>query len=160
MSQILNNELPFNSCAVMWKAECFEKNRFVEHLMYAEEWELYSRIISSGAEGISINKTLFYGRKHDNSNTGEFFKNNPIRRASQADAVILVLQNLQKKMLLTHTLIQYFITVSIGFKEYNLFNKIMNILDLSVIKKVGYYFFYNSYFLRLPVYKMKKRFKQ
>jgi glycosyltransferase involved in cell wall biosynthesis len=159
VSRILNHTLPFNSCAVMWKAACFEKNRFVEHLMYAEEWELYSRIISSGIEGISINKSLFYGRKHANSNTGEFFQNNPIRRASQADAIILVLQNLKKKKLLTNTLIQYFITVSIGFKEYNLFNKIMNVLDLSLIKKIKYYFFYQSYFLRLPIYKIKKRFK-
>jgi glycosyltransferase involved in cell wall biosynthesis len=159
VSRILNHELPFNSCAVMWKAVCFEKNRFVEHLMYAEEWELYSRIISSGIEGISINKSLFYGRKHANSNTGEFFQNNPIRRASQADAIILVLQNLKKKKLLTNTLIQYFITVSIGFKEYNLFNQIMNVLDLSIIKKIKCYFFYQSYFLRLPIYKIKKRFK-
>ncbi|QOG03812.1 glycosyltransferase family 2 protein [Flavobacterium sp. MDT1-60] len=157
--RILNHELPFNSCAVMWKRECFEKNRFVEHLMYAEEWELYSRIISSGFKGISINKCLFYGRKHDNSNTGEFFQNNPVRMASQADAVVLVVQNLKEKQLLTNSLIQYFITISIGFKEYNLFNRILNILDLSIFKSLKWIFFYQSYPLRLPIYKLKKRFK-
>ncbi len=145
VGSILTHELPFNSCAVMWKATCFEKNRFAEHLMYAEEWELYSKIISSGFEGISINKCLFYGRKHANSNTGEFFQNNPVRMASQADAVILVVQNLKEKKILTDSLIQYFITISIGFKEYNLFNRILNILDLSIFARLKWIFFYQSY---------------
>jgi glycosyltransferase involved in cell wall biosynthesis len=159
VERVLNHELPFNSCAVMWKRECFEKNRFVEHLMYAEEWELYSRIISSGFKGISINKCLFYGRKHANSNTGEFFQNNPVRMASQADAVVLVVQNLKEKQLLTNSLIQYFITISISFKEYDLFNRILNVLDLNIFKSLKWIFFYQSYPLRLSIYKLKKRFK-
>lgn len=159
IDRMLKNELPFNSCAVMWKRKCFEKNRFVEHLMYAEEWELYSRIVSSGTKGISINKCLFYGRKHPNSNTGEFFQNNPVRRASQADAVILVVQNLKEKQLLTNSLIQYLITVSIGFKEYNLFNQILKILDLRLLGELKWKLFYISYPLRLPIYKMKKKIK-
>nr|WP_315255344.1 glycosyltransferase family 2 protein [uncultured Flavobacterium sp.] len=159
VEKLLNHELPFNSCAVMWKRGCFDQNRFVEHLMYAEEWELYSRILSSGDKGISINKCLFYGRKHPNSNTGEFFQNNPIRRASQADAVVLVVQNLKEKQLLTNSLIQYLITVSIGFKEYNLFNQILRILDLRMLGELKWKLFYISYPLRLPIYKMKKKIK-
>lgn len=159
VEKLLNHELPFNSCAVMWKRGCFDQNRFVEHLMYAEEWELYSRILSSGAKGISINKCLFYGRKHPNSNTGEFFQNNPVRRASQADAVLLVVQNLKEKQLLTNSLIQYLITVSIGFKEYYLFNQILRILDLGLLGELKWIFFYISDPLRLPIYKMKKKIK-
>ena len=159
VEKLLNHELPFNSCAVMWKRGCFDQNRFVEHLMYAEEWELYSRILSSGAKGISINKCLFYGRKHSNSNTGEFFQNNPVRRASLADASILVVQNLKEKQLLTNSLIQYLITVSIGFKEYNLFNQILRILDLGLLGEIKCKLFYISYPLRLPIYKMKKKIK-
>lgn len=159
VEKLLNHELPFNSCAVMWKRGCFEQNRFVEHLMYAEEWELYSRILSSGAKGISINKCLFYGRKHPNSNTGEFFQNDPFRRASQADAVVLVVQNLKEKQLLTNSLIQYLITVSIGFKEYNLFNQILRVLALELLEELKWRFFYISYPLRLPIYKMKKKIK-
>lgn len=159
VEKLLNHKLPFNSCAVMWKRRCLEQNRFVEHLMYAEEWELYSRILSSGANGISINKCLFYGRKHPNSNTGEFFQNNPVRRASQADAVVLVVQNLKEKQLLTNSLIQYLITVSIGFKEHNLFNQILKTLDLGLSGKLKWKLFYISYPLRLPIYKMKKKIK-
>ena len=159
VEKLLNHELPFNSCAVMWKRRCFEQNRFVEHLMYAEEWELYSRILSFGAKGISINKFLFYGRKHPNSNTGEFFQNSPVRRTSQADAVILVVQNLKEKQLLSNSLIQHLITFSIGFKEYNLFNQILRILDLGLLGKLKWKLFYISYPLRLPIYKLKKKIR-
>ncbi|MFH6999068.1 glycosyltransferase family 2 protein [Flavobacterium sp. FlaQc-57] len=160
IGRILKNELPFNSCAVMWKKECFNENRFVEHLMFAEEWELYSRIVSAGIEGISINKCLFYGRKHSNSNTGEFYAHNPIRRASQADAVILVVQNLKEKQLLSASLIKYFITFSIGFKEYDLFNRVLNVLNLSIFSNLKWSLFYQSYPLRRPIYKIKKRLKK
>ncbi|MBF4492877.1 glycosyltransferase family 2 protein [Flavobacterium sp. MR2016-29] len=159
IADMLTNKLPFNSCAVMWKKECFTNNRFVEHLMYAEEWELYSRILSSKVQGISINKTLFYGRKHSNSNTGEFFDHNPVRRESHVNAVLLIIQNLKEKQLLTPSLIRYFITISVGFKEYNLFNKIIEILDPSVLKRLQWSFFYRSYPLRILVYKIKKSLK-
>jgi glycosyltransferase involved in cell wall biosynthesis len=106
--KILNNQLPFNSCAVMWRANCFKNNRFVEQLMYAEEWELYSRIISQGYKGVSIAKTLFYGRKHEQSNTGEFDNGNPIRMASKVEASILVISNLNKRGLLSAKIQKYF----------------------------------------------------
>jgi glycosyltransferase involved in cell wall biosynthesis len=159
VGKILNHDLPFNSCAVMWKATCFEKNRFVEYLMYAEEWELYSRMVSSGIKGISINKCLFYGRKHANSNTGEFYRYNPVRVASQVDAVVLVIQNLKEKQLLTNKLIRYFISLSIGFKEYDLFNQILRVLALELLEELKWRFYYMSYPLRLPIYKIKKNKK-
>lgn len=160
IEKLLNHELPFNSCVVMWRRGCFDQNRFIEHLMYAEEWELYSRILSYGAKGISINKFLFYGRKHPHSNTGEFFQNNPVRRSSQANAVVLVIQNLKEKQLLTTSLIQYLITFSIGFKEYNLFYRILKILDLGLLGRLKWKLFYMSYPLRLPIYKVKKKIKR
>ena len=86
IDRILKNELLISSCSVLWKKECFKEHRFVEHLMYAEEWELYSRIILSGFKGISINKTLYYVRKHSNSNTGEFYKKDTLRLLSNANA--------------------------------------------------------------------------
>lgn len=159
IQKMLNNELQFNSCAVMWKVSCFEKNRFAEQLMYAEEWELYPRIISSGFSGISINKSLFYGRKHPNSNTGEFYRNNPIRRASNADAILLVVQNLKEKRLLTYSLKRYFIALSIDFEEYKLFQNILHILELSTFEKIQWQIFYKILPLRLKLHRMKKRLK-
>lgn len=160
VEKILKNELPFNSCAVMWKRDCFADNRFTEHLMYAEEWELYSRIISSGVKGISINKCLFYGRKHPNSNTGEFYTHNPIRRASKKEAILLVVHNLKEKQMLSPSLLRYFIQLSLGFKEYHLFDQLLSIPQLPVYEKVKWQLFYFTLPLRLSVFGKWKKIKK
>lgn len=160
IERMLNNELQFNSCAVMWKSACFETNRYAEHLMYAEDWELYSRIVSSGFNGISINKSLFYGRKHPHSNTGEFYRNNPIRRTSNADAIVLVVQNLKEKKLLTYSLKRYFIATALDFEEYNLFETILNDMDLPTFEKLKWRIFYVFLPFRLNLYRMRKSFKK
>lgn len=160
IESILNNKLLFNSCAVMWKKKCFEKQRFEEDLMYAEEWELYSRIISNGTKGISINKSLFYGRKHLDSNTGEFFRNDPIRRASNAQAVYLVIKNLKGRELLSYTILRYFVQVAHGYKEYNLFERIINTLDLPKFEELKWRLFYAHLPLRLYLYGIWKRVKK
>ncbi len=158
VESLLKNELPFNSCAVMWRKECFTENRFFEHLMYAEEWELYSRILlSSGTRGVSINKCLFYGRKHPNSNTGEFYNNNPIRKASKKDAVLLVISNLNEKGFLTNSLIRYFIQMSLNFKEFNLFKNILYRAKMSKLEEIKWIVFYKSLPLRLFLHKFKKQ---
>jgi glycosyltransferase involved in cell wall biosynthesis len=160
IERMLNNELQFNSCAVMWKAACFEKNRYAEHLMYAEEWELYSRIVSSGFNGISINKSLFYGRKHAESNTGEYYRNSPIRRQSKADAIVLVVRNLKEKKMLTYSLKRYFIATSLDFEEYNLFEILLNILDLPTFEKLKWQIFYVVLPSRLRFYRVRKALKK
>ena len=157
---ILKNELLFNSCAIMWKKECFEHRRFIEDLLYAEEWELYSRIVSSGTKGISINKSLFYGRKHPDSNTGEFFRNDPIRRESNVLAICLVVKNLKEKKLLSYTILRYFIQVALGYKEYNLFIRIINTLDLSKYEELKWRLFYAHLPLRLYFYGIWKKVKK
>jgi glycosyltransferase involved in cell wall biosynthesis len=159
IASILRFELPFNSCAIMWKKECFEENRFVEHLMYAEEWELYPRILSNGFEGVSIEKTLFYGRKHQDSNTGEFYNNDPIRRASYAEAILLVVQNLKAKQMLTKPIIRYFVQVSRDYKNFNLLKNIELILGFTAVKSLELRLFYFILPLRLFFYKKKKQIK-
>ena len=157
LESVIKNELPFNSCAVMWRKKCFQDFRFVEHLMYAEEWELYTRLLSTNIKGISIAKCLFYGRKHANSNTGEFYTNNPIRRASKKEAIVLVLKNLKDKDLLTNSILRYLIQLSLSFKEYNLFNQMMQILGFPLLIQLKWRFFYLILPLRLKVYKKIKR---
>lgn len=159
IEKMLNNELHFNSCAVMWRKECFSKNRFAENLMYAEEWELYSRIVSSGFKGISINKCLFYGRKHENSNTGEFYNNDPIRRESYVNAILLALKNLKQKGMLTYTIKRYFITIAINFKEFNLFEKILNNLELSKFEHLKWNIFFAILPLRLFFHRLREKIK-
>jgi hypothetical protein len=143
----------------MWKKECFDQNRFVETLMYAEEWELYSRIVFSGFNGISIDKCLFYGRKHQNSNTGEFYNNDPVRRKSNVEAILLVIINLKQKQPLSHHIIRYFVGISTGFKEFNLFRRILIILDLSFVDRFKWEIIYYSLYFRHPLYRLKKQIK-
>lgn len=160
IEKLLKNELPFNSCAIMWKKDCFSQNRFVETLMYAEEWELYSRILSNGFKGISIDKCLFYGRKHPNSNTGEFYTNNPIRRASKKDAILLVVKNLEEKKLLSYSLLRYFVQLSLGFKEYHLFSLLLQIPKLTLFEKGTWQLFYFTLPLRLFLFGKWKKIKK
>lgn len=157
INSILKNELLFNSCAIMWKKECFVGNHFIEHLMYAEEWELYSRIISQGYKGISIDKILFYGRKHDASNTGEFFKKDPVRLKSNADAIVLAITNLKNERLLSNSIIRYFIQVSLDYKPYDLFSRIMSALKLSTLNTLKWKLYYIHLPIRLFFYKIYKK---
>jgi glycosyltransferase involved in cell wall biosynthesis len=160
VEKMLKQELFFVTSSVMWRADCFEKNRFAETLMYCEDLELYSRIVSSGYSGISISKTLFFGRKHPNSLTGDFYRNDPIKRESFTEAILLVLKSLKEKQLLTYSLKRYFIATAIDFKEYNLFKRILSILELPTFEKIKWQIFYTILPLRLTLYRMNKSIKK
>ena len=160
IEDMLTNELPFNSCAVMWKKVCFDNTRFNEKISFGDEWELYPRIISRGFKGISINKCLFYGRKHYNSITSEYNRNDQKRRESFTEAILLAIKNLKEKQLLSYSIMRYFITKSFNFKEFNLLKKIIKVLDLSLIDKIKWQLFYNSLYIRLPIYRFKAKFKK
>lgn len=149
LDNIIIGDLPFNSCQVMWRRECFKGNYFNEHLMYAEEWECYARILSGGIRGISVNKVLFYGRKHPASNTGEFYNNDPIRRSSYNKAVKLVIDNLRRKNLLTAVLKQYFIRMGFFFKDYSIIQYTLVAYNSSIAER----FKYKLGFLFYPVVK-------
>ena len=159
IKKVVTQEIGLASCTVLWKKRCFEKIRFNESLMYAEEWECFTKIISKNFNGLIISNVLYYNKKHPNSNTGEFFNNNPIRRESYVRAILLVMQNLKEKKILSNSLNRYFITLSLGFQEYDLFNTILNFLEFSTYEKLKWHIYYRSYFLRLPIYKLKKGFK-
>lgn len=152
INKILRNELQFNSCAVMWTKECYTNHRYTEHLNYAEEWEVYARIITSVNRGISINKTLYYGRKHDVSITGDFGNKNLNSLSSYADAIQLVISNLKEKKMLTSEILRYFIQVSLQYREFNLFERIINTVDLPKMEELKWKLFYAHLPLRLFFY--------
>ena len=155
---IIKNEIAISSCSVMWTKSCFVSSRFVESLQYAEEWELYPRIITNGFCGIFIDKSLYFARKHTNSNTGEFYNNDPIRRKSKKDAILLVIENLKQKNLLSNSILKYFISMSFDYKEFKLFSKIISLANLSFLQKVQWHIYKLSFPFRLPLYKFKKRY--
>jgi glycosyltransferase involved in cell wall biosynthesis len=156
VEKVVTEQIGLASCTVMWRKYCFTEIRFNESLLYAEEWECYSRLITENYKGIIIDAVLYYNRKHADSNTGEFFNQNPVRRESKKNAIILVLNNLKDKRLLTFSLKRYFIQVSLSFKEFNLFKQIIDSLELSAVEKIQWRVFYILLPLRLSVYKIKK----
>ena len=93
VNKVLNNSIPFNSTSVVWRNYCFLNIKFNENLDYAEDWECYLKIILSGLKGISLDCTLYYGRKHLNSNTAEFYRMNENRVKSMKDAIICTALN-------------------------------------------------------------------
>lgn len=82
----VSHKIPLASCTVMWKSDLFKENRFREDLMYAEEWELYSRILASGVKGALSDQVLYFARKHPESNTSQFWDDDPKRVKSFHDA--------------------------------------------------------------------------
>ena len=145
LEEIVLGIVPFNSCQVMWRRECFNNNYFNEGLMYAEEWECYSRILCTGIKGLSVNKVLFYGRKHTNSNTGEFWANDPIRRRSYVKAVKLVIDHLEKKNRLSGRLKQYFIRMGFFFKDYSIIKHTMKASNGSKFERIKYHLGFTFY---------------
>ena len=158
INKILRNELQCNSCAVMWTKECYVGHRYTEHLKYAEEWEVYSRIITSVNKGISINKSLYYGRKHEESITGDFNNKNEASLKSYADAIHLVIADLNKKQMLNDEILRYFIQVSLDYKAYNLFERILHVLDYSFLKKIKWKIIYYHLPIRLFFYRLYKKY--
>ena len=155
--KILKNELQFNSCAVMWTKKCYKEHRYTEHLKYAEEWEVYSRIITSFNNGISINKSLYYGRKHEESITGDFNNKNKASLKSYADAIHLVIIDLHKKGLLSNEILRYFIQISLDYEEYHLFKRIMNTINLPTKEALKWKLYYIHLPLRLFFYRLYKK---
>ena len=158
--KIINNELPFNTCSLVWKKESLGSEKFSDQLLYAEEWEYYSRLISNNLKGISINKTLIYARKHTGSQTHEFNNNSFKRVEAKKEAAYLIVKNLAVKKMLSYSLKRYFVCLSLSFKEYNLFEQIINAMQLSKIEKIKWQIFYALLPLRLRIYGFKKMFKK
>lgn len=159
IDRMITGELPFASCGVMWKKECFRKNKFDEELMYAEEWECYTRILLSGIEGNSLNEILYYNRKHSKSNTGEFYNKNFIRKQSYLKAINLVLGHLNRKNLISQTLELYFIRLGFFLNEYSVIDQTLKKTDANRLKRFKYLSGYKFYPIIRPFFLFKKKVK-
>lgn len=160
LEKMIKGELPFASCTVMWDRECFESLRFDEELQYAEEWELYSRILSIGFEGVTIDKVLYFNRKHPESNTGEFWRNSPKRRGAKVKAVKLVIENLKKRNLLSSSLTHYFIRLSFFLKEFTLLDYILENSGLGIKERIKFKSGFFFYPLIRPFFLFKAKFNK
>ncbi|TXD49117.1 glycosyltransferase family 2 protein [Polaribacter sp. IC073] len=150
--KVILGTLPLASCTVMWKTALFKKNLFNEALMYAEEWECYSRLlILNNLKGILINNFLYFNRKHIQSNTGEFWSNDKNRKESYIQAHKLVLELLIEKNKINRSLKKYFFQKSYVLKEKHIIDPL---LDKNLINRISFFFYPIKYYL----YKIVKEF--
>ncbi|MCF8272798.1 MAG: glycosyltransferase family 2 protein [Flavobacteriaceae bacterium] len=145
LENVITQKIPFASCTVLWKKECFKDHVFNENLMYAEEWECYQRILSNKPKGVLVDKVLYYNRKHNKSNTSEFWRNSEVRVNSKKEAIKLVVSNLYRKDMLTHYLFKYLLNYAISFRDFKLVKNILNITNpkssIKLFYKLKYYLF-------------------
>ncbi|WP_339660428.1 glycosyltransferase family 2 protein [Croceibacter atlanticus] len=133
VEEMVLGQLAFASCTVLWRKKCFTKYRFNETLQYAEEWECFQRILCDFERGLFTDDVLYFNRKHEKSNTGQFWRNNKISIDSKKRAIFLIAQNLKLKNRLSTKLEKLFLNQSIHFRDRILFFKI-----LKLSKSTGY----------------------
>ena len=156
IERIITNNIPMASCTVLWRKKSLSNQRFNEQLLYAEEWEFYTRLVASGLKGIAIDNILYFNRKHPQSNTGEFYTKDPVRRASKKVAIELMVQNLHKQGLLSRSILRYLIQLSLGFRDFNLFDRILFLAELTTFERYKWVVFYHTLPIRLGVIRLKK----
>ncbi len=159
LESVIKNDLPFNSCQVMWRKTSIGAERFKESLMYAEEWELYSRLLLTGIQGISIDEILYFGRKHPESNTGEFYRKDKIRLASKIEATELVIQNLALKNRITPTLKHYFIRLGFQLGSNNIIDLTLKNTNSGFFEKLKYKSGLYLYPILRPLFVLKGHLK-
>lgn len=152
-------KVPFNSCQILWKRSCFDELRFNEKLLFAEEWECYTRILIERYIGINLEKALYYGRKHANSNTGEFQQRDKIRLASKIHAAELIIDHLKRGNNITRTLRKFFIRLAFDLKSKQLLDKILKSTNTGFSERIKYKLGLQFYLIIRPILKFKGKLK-
>ena len=153
-------ETPFASCSVMWVKECFKEIRFNEKLMFAEEWECYTRILADGKKGQSTKEILYYNRKHNNSNTGEFYANDAIRKESYVYAIQCVAELLGKKGLLSPKIQKFLIRLGFFLDDYRVISAILKNSKSGIIMRLKYSLGFRFYPIIRPIFLLKMKLKE
>ena len=158
IEKLLRNELVFNTCNVIWRKCSLGEERFNENIVYADEWEYYSRLLSNNLNGISIEKVLFFGRKHAQSTTYEFSNYDPVRRASKVEAIKLVIKNLKQKNLLSEEINAFLINFGFVLKDYSVIRCALKHSNASFIQKLKFKVGYSLYPVIKPMFILKSKF--
>jgi|TARA_R100000501_G_C2619658_1_gene112968 glycosyltransferase involved in cell wall biosynthesis len=159
IEEIVTQKLGFACCTIMWDKKVLKGKYFNESLSYAEEWEFYIRLMSEKLSGIHIDTILYYHRKHPNSNTAEFWENNPIRKASKVHAVKLVIDNLKEHNLFKESLVKHFFRLGFQIKEPEIINYTLRQTSPGIFKKLKYKVGYTFYPILKRFFKLKAKVK-
>lgn len=91
--------------------------------------------------------------------TGQYFRLDPKRSLSNVHAILLVIKNLKEKDLLDYSIIRYFVAMSHGYREYNLFDQLVKTIQFNKFESFKWHMFYLILPLRFKITRLKKRIK-
>jgi len=156
LEAVITNKIPFNSCQILWKKKCFlDDNQFNEKILYSDDWECYSRLLSGGLKGISIDKILLHARKHNDSSTAKFKKGDNKIIASTRLASLEVLDNLGKKGLITPILFNLFVRRALILNEKKILEKLLSYTKADLFIKTKYQLGFYFYPVLRPIFILK-----
>ncbi|EGV44403.1 glycosyltransferase family 2 protein [Bizionia argentinensis JUB59] len=156
---VITQKIALASCTVMWKNNVIGKLRFEEGLVYAEEWEFYSRLLSNGLKGIKIEETLYYNKKHKNSNTVKFWSGDENKKKSKIDAANLIISNLETKGMLSFRLMKFFTWQSVCLNTSLIFEHLLMQKSLKPFDRIKMKFYYFGSPLIKRWLRIKKKLK-
>jgi glycosyltransferase involved in cell wall biosynthesis len=160
LKQLIIGELPFNSCQVIWRKAALGKEHFREDIIYADDWEFYSRLLSMGLKGVSIDKTLLYARKHTGSATHKYKTGNKKILNSVILANFSVIDLVIKEKIMDSQLFQFFYRQAIFFNSYPVVKHLVKRSKLNFIKTVKYTIGFYAYPIIRPFFKLKSKLKK
>lgn len=158
LSEIVTEKVGMASCTVLWRKSVFAE-LFRETLMYAEEWELYTRILAKGARGVIAKEILYYNRKHPSSNTGAFWQGNSSQIDSKMQAASEIIQTLSNHNLLTNVSRRYLINIIIRNRGYDYLKQCIPFCHFKLVQKWNTYLYYFCFPVVFSCYRMYHQFR-
>lgn len=155
IEKMIIGDIPFASCCVLWNKKCFEGEKFNENLMYAEEWECFTRVLTHGYNGLNTDAVLYYNRKHSDSNTGEFYRKDEIRLTSKITATELIIQNLGEKNMFSPSLKDYFIQLGFQLNSKRIIELSLQYSENGLLERMKYKIGYLAYPILRPLFILK-----
>jgi len=160
LKQLIIGELPFNSCQVIWRKTSLGKEHFREDVIYADDWEFYSRLLSIGLKGVSIDKTLLYARKHIGSATHKYKSKNKKILNSVILANFGVIDISFKENIMDRQLFQFFYRQAIFFNSYPIVKHLVKKSNLNFLNTIKYKLGFYAYPVIRPFFNLKAKLKK
>jgi GalNAc5-diNAcBac-PP-undecaprenol beta-1,3-glucosyltransferase len=157
LKQLIIGELPFNSCQVIWRKTSLGKEHFRGDIIYADDWEFYSRLLSMGLKGISIDKTLLFARKHSGSATYKYKTGNKKIISSVILANFSVIDIAIKENIFDKQLFTFFYKQAIYFNSFPIVQYLVKKSDINLLNSLKYRIGFYAYPALRPIFKLKSK---
>ena len=159
LKQLIIGELPFNSCQVIWRKASLGKEHFRGDIIYADDWEFYSRLLAMGLKGVSIDKILLFARKHPGSATHKYKSGNKKILNSVILANFSVIDLVVEENLMDSQLFKFFYRKALFFNSYPIVKHLIEKSDLNFINRIKFKIGFYAYPAILPIFKIKSKLK-